>query len=149
MAHSPAPPERPRPARPGPRLGAGRTRHDLVEERQRLGTRLPYAAAFHHQHGHLAVPAAAKLDDYAVGAWMRRQRKADNLTTDQVPSSTAWTSCGAWSRTGTAPTADCSPTSPPAAPSTAPPTVPASATTRPSGLARGCASRTGPAPRAS
>ncbi|MFE0462775.1 Helicase associated domain protein [Kitasatospora sp. NPDC058965] len=43
-----------------------------------------YAAAFHHQHGHLAVPATAKLDDYAVGAWMRRQRKAGNLTTDQI-----------------------------------------------------------------
>ncbi|GAA1992822.1 DEAD/DEAH box helicase [Kitasatospora viridis] len=43
-----------------------------------------YAAAFHHQHGHLAIPATAKLDDYAVGAWMRRQRKADNLTKDQV-----------------------------------------------------------------
>lgn len=43
-----------------------------------------YAAAFHHQHGHLAIPAAAKLDDYAVGAWMRRQRKADNLTVDQA-----------------------------------------------------------------
>ncbi|MFI5648993.1 Helicase associated domain protein [Kitasatospora sp. NPDC051705] len=43
-----------------------------------------YAAAFHHQHGHLAIPATAKLDDYAVGAWMRRQRKADNLTADQV-----------------------------------------------------------------
>ncbi|MER7757893.1 Helicase associated domain protein [Kitasatospora sp. NPDC097643] len=43
-----------------------------------------YAAAFHHQHGHLAIPATAKLDDYAVGAWMRRQRKADNLTKHQV-----------------------------------------------------------------
>ncbi|MFJ2864133.1 Helicase associated domain protein [Kitasatospora sp. NPDC087314] len=43
-----------------------------------------YAAAFHLQHGHLAIPATAKLDDYAVGAWMRRQRKAENLTTDQV-----------------------------------------------------------------
>ncbi|MFE5586364.1 Helicase associated domain protein [Kitasatospora sp. NPDC056531] len=43
-----------------------------------------YAAAFHHQHGHLAIPATAKLDDYAVGAWMRRQRKAENLTKDQV-----------------------------------------------------------------
>ncbi|MGV9269554.1 Helicase associated domain protein [Kitasatospora sp. NPDC003701] len=43
-----------------------------------------YAAAFHHQHGHLAIPATAKLDDYAVGAWMRRQRKADNLTKDQT-----------------------------------------------------------------
>nr|BFD96353.1 DEAD/DEAH box helicase [Kitasatospora sp. Xyl93] len=43
-----------------------------------------YTAAFHHQHGHLAIPATAKLDDYAVGAWMRRQRKADNLTKDQV-----------------------------------------------------------------
>ncbi|MFI9365947.1 Helicase associated domain protein [Kitasatospora sp. NPDC053057] len=43
-----------------------------------------YAAAFHHQHGHLAIPATAKLDDYAVGAWMRRQRKAAGLTKDQV-----------------------------------------------------------------
>ncbi|WP_073818250.1 DEAD/DEAH box helicase [Kitasatospora sp. CB01950] len=43
-----------------------------------------YAAAFHRRHGHLAIPATAKLDDYAVGAWMRRQRKAENLTADQV-----------------------------------------------------------------
>ncbi|WP_052509501.1 DEAD/DEAH box helicase [Kitasatospora griseola] len=43
-----------------------------------------YAKAFHRQHGHLAIPATAKLDDYAVGAWMRRQRKAENLTKDQV-----------------------------------------------------------------
>ncbi|WP_195911311.1 DEAD/DEAH box helicase [Streptomyces kaniharaensis] len=43
-----------------------------------------YAAAFHHQHGHLAIPATAKLDDYAVGAWMRRQRKAAGLTAVQA-----------------------------------------------------------------
>ncbi|MFJ6385884.1 helicase associated domain-containing protein [Kitasatospora sp. NPDC092039] len=43
-----------------------------------------YAAAFHHQHGHLAIPATAKLDDYAAGAWMRRQRKAAGLTAEQV-----------------------------------------------------------------
>ncbi|MEU8927441.1 Helicase associated domain protein [Kitasatospora sp. NPDC048545] len=43
-----------------------------------------YARAFDHHHGHLAIPATAKLDDYAVGAWMRRQRKVDNLTKDQV-----------------------------------------------------------------
>ncbi|MFF2147945.1 Helicase associated domain protein [Kitasatospora sp. NPDC058190] len=43
-----------------------------------------YAAAFHRVRGHLAIPATAKLDDYAVGAWMRRQRKADNLTKDQT-----------------------------------------------------------------
>ncbi|WP_035876094.1 helicase associated domain-containing protein, partial [Kitasatospora cheerisanensis] len=43
-----------------------------------------YAAAFHRRHGHLAIPATAKLDDYAVGAWMRRQRKAENLTAAQV-----------------------------------------------------------------
>ncbi|MFD8599159.1 Helicase associated domain protein [Kitasatospora sp. NPDC059646] len=48
------------------------------------GRGFAYAKAFHHQHGHLAIPATAKLDDYAVGAWMRRQRKADNLTKDQV-----------------------------------------------------------------
>ncbi|GAA1236748.1 DEAD/DEAH box helicase [Kitasatospora nipponensis] len=45
---------------------------------------LAYAAAFHRRHGHLAIPATAKLDAYAVGAWMRRQRKAAGLTTDQV-----------------------------------------------------------------
>ncbi|MGW2376856.1 helicase associated domain-containing protein [Kitasatospora sp. NPDC001683] len=33
------------------------------------------AAVFHHQYGHLAIPATEKLDDYAVGAWMRRQRR--------------------------------------------------------------------------
>ncbi|MCC9311110.1 Helicase associated domain protein [Kitasatospora sp. RB6PN24] len=43
-----------------------------------------YAKAFHQQHGHLAIPATVKLDDYAVGAWMRRQRRADRLTKDQV-----------------------------------------------------------------
>ncbi|MGW3181749.1 Helicase associated domain protein [Kitasatospora sp. NPDC001119] len=43
-----------------------------------------YAAAFHRRHGHLAIPATAKLDDYAVGAWMRRQRKADSLDPGQV-----------------------------------------------------------------
>ncbi|MFE4973563.1 Helicase associated domain protein [Kitasatospora sp. NPDC056651] len=43
-----------------------------------------YAQAFHHRHGHLAIPATVKLDDYAVGAWMRRQRKADNLTPGQA-----------------------------------------------------------------
>ncbi|MFF8772447.1 Helicase associated domain protein [Kitasatospora sp. NPDC015120] len=43
-----------------------------------------YAAAFHRRHSHLAIPATAKLDDHAVGAWMRRQRKAENLTTDQA-----------------------------------------------------------------
>ncbi|MFE4515208.1 Helicase associated domain protein [Kitasatospora sp. NPDC056783] len=43
-----------------------------------------HAAAFHRRHGHLAIPATAKLDDHAVGAWMRRQRKAENLTKDQA-----------------------------------------------------------------
>ncbi|MFF4384589.1 Helicase associated domain protein [Kitasatospora sp. NPDC001547] len=43
-----------------------------------------YATAFHRRHGHLAIPATAKLDNYAVGAWMRRQRKAVGLTKDQV-----------------------------------------------------------------
>ncbi|MFI8456641.1 Helicase associated domain protein [Kitasatospora sp. NPDC085464] len=38
-----------------------------------------YARAFQHRHGHLAIPATAKLDGYAVGAWMRRQRRAENL----------------------------------------------------------------------
>ncbi|MFD8756881.1 helicase associated domain-containing protein [Kitasatospora sp. NPDC059577] len=39
-----------------------------------------YAKAFHHQRGHLVIPTTAKLDDYAVGAWMRRQCRVGNLT---------------------------------------------------------------------
>ncbi|MFE5584108.1 helicase associated domain-containing protein [Kitasatospora sp. NPDC056531] len=106
-----------------------------------------YARAFHRRHGHLAIPAAVKLDDYTVGAWMSRRRKADNLNPDQMAKLDAWTSCGAWSRTGTAPAAVCSSTSPPAAPSMARRTVPAARRTRPSGPARGCESRTRPTPR--
>uniref|UniRef100_UPI00343E48EA helicase associated domain-containing protein n=1 Tax=Kitasatospora sp. NPDC089797 TaxID=3155298 RepID=UPI00343E48EA len=43
-----------------------------------------YTRAWAARHGHLAVPAAEKLDGYAVGAWMRRQRKAENLITDHA-----------------------------------------------------------------
>ncbi|MEU9048627.1 MULTISPECIES: helicase associated domain-containing protein [unclassified Kitasatospora] len=43
-----------------------------------------YARAWAAHHGHLAIPATEKLDGYAVGAWMRRQRKAENLGADQV-----------------------------------------------------------------
>ncbi|MFB7667639.1 helicase associated domain-containing protein [Kitasatospora sp. NPDC056138] len=46
------------------------------------------AAAFHGVHSHLALPAA-KPDDYAVGAWMRRPRKAEKLTKDQIVMLTA------------------------------------------------------------
>ncbi|MEU9044619.1 MULTISPECIES: helicase associated domain-containing protein [unclassified Kitasatospora] len=46
-------------------------------------------AAFYRQHGHLAIPATAKLDDYAVGAWMRRQGKAASLTQEQAARLTA------------------------------------------------------------
>ncbi|MFD8708175.1 helicase associated domain-containing protein [Kitasatospora sp. NPDC059648] len=42
------------------------------------------ARAWAAHHGHLAVPAAEKLDGYAVGAWMRRQRRAENLAADQA-----------------------------------------------------------------
>jgi hypothetical protein len=42
------------------------------------------AAVFHHQHGHLAIPATARLDGYAVGAWMRRQPRAETLTPEQA-----------------------------------------------------------------
>ncbi|MER7765914.1 helicase associated domain-containing protein [Kitasatospora sp. NPDC096140] len=38
-------------------------------------TPTPVAWAAHH--GHLAIPATEKPDGYAVGAWMRRQRKAE------------------------------------------------------------------------
>ncbi|MER6301602.1 Helicase associated domain protein [Kitasatospora sp. NPDC001539] len=43
-----------------------------------------YARAWAAHHGHLAIPATEKLDGYAVGAWMRRQRKAEALTPQQV-----------------------------------------------------------------
>ncbi|MFE3878035.1 helicase associated domain-containing protein [Kitasatospora sp. NPDC059146] len=43
-----------------------------------------YARAWAGRHGHLAIPATAKLDDYAVGAWMRRQRKAAGLASVQA-----------------------------------------------------------------
>ncbi|MET9182862.1 helicase associated domain-containing protein [Kitasatospora aureofaciens] len=42
-----------------------------------------YARAWAARAGHLAIPAKATLDGYAVGSWMRRQRKADNLTDHQ------------------------------------------------------------------
>ncbi|MFJ9776121.1 helicase associated domain-containing protein [Kitasatospora sp. NPDC101157] len=42
------------------------------------------ARAWAAHHGHLAIPATEKLDGYAVGAWMRRQRKAENLGADQA-----------------------------------------------------------------
>ncbi|MFJ8478357.1 helicase associated domain-containing protein [Kitasatospora sp. NPDC094011] len=48
-----------------------------------------YARAWAVRHGHLAVPAAEKLDGYAVGAWTRRQRKADSLGPDQEARLTA------------------------------------------------------------
>ncbi|MEU4303680.1 DEAD/DEAH box helicase [Kitasatospora aureofaciens] len=43
-----------------------------------------YARAWAAHHGHLAIPATEKLDGYAVGAWMRRQRKAEALGADQA-----------------------------------------------------------------
>ncbi|MFD7451820.1 helicase associated domain-containing protein [Kitasatospora sp. NPDC059827] len=43
-----------------------------------------YARAWAGRHGHLAIPAAEKLDGYAVGAWMRRQRKAGGLASVQA-----------------------------------------------------------------
>lgn len=42
-----------------------------------------YARAWAARTGHLAIPVKETLDGYAVGAWMRRQRKADNLTGHQ------------------------------------------------------------------
>ncbi|MFF3116171.1 helicase associated domain-containing protein [Kitasatospora sp. NPDC057904] len=42
-----------------------------------------YARAWAARTGHLAIPAKETLDGYAVGAWMRRQRKAGGLTDHQ------------------------------------------------------------------
>ncbi|MEU9133743.1 helicase associated domain-containing protein [Kitasatospora sp. NPDC048540] len=41
------------------------------------------ARAWAGLHGHLAIPAAEKLDGHAVGAWMGRQRKNAKLTAEQ------------------------------------------------------------------
>ncbi|MFD9691535.1 helicase associated domain-containing protein [Kitasatospora sp. NPDC059088] len=42
-----------------------------------------YARAWAARTGHLAIPVKATLDGYAIGAWMRRQRKAAGLTDHQ------------------------------------------------------------------
>ncbi|BFV54975.1 DEAD/DEAH box helicase [Kitasatospora sp. CMC57] len=48
-----------------------------------------HARAWAETHGHLAVPAAEKLDGHAVGAWVGRQRKNTKLTADQDAKLTA------------------------------------------------------------
>ncbi|MFJ9953587.1 Helicase associated domain protein [Kitasatospora sp. NPDC091207] len=42
-----------------------------------------HARAWAETHGHLAIPAAEKLDGHAVGAWVGRQRKNPKLTAAQ------------------------------------------------------------------
>ncbi|MFF3597969.1 DEAD/DEAH box helicase [Kitasatospora indigofera] len=42
-----------------------------------------HARAWAERHGHLAIPAAEKLDGHGVGAWMGRQRKNTKLTAVQ------------------------------------------------------------------
>ncbi|MFC9330812.1 Helicase associated domain protein [Kitasatospora sp. NPDC057015] len=42
-----------------------------------------HARARAERHGHLAIPAAEKLDGHGVGAWMGRQRKNPKLTAAQ------------------------------------------------------------------
>ena len=48
-----------------------------------------HARAWAETHGHLAVPAAEKLDGHAVGAWVGRQRKNAKLTAAQDAKLTA------------------------------------------------------------
>ncbi|MER8188149.1 Helicase associated domain protein [Kitasatospora sp. NPDC094015] len=48
-----------------------------------------HARAWARTHGHLAVPAAEKLDGHAVGAWVGRQRKSTKLTAAQDAKLTA------------------------------------------------------------
>ena len=48
-----------------------------------------HARAWAALHGHLAIPAAEKLDGHAVGAWMGRQRKNTKLTAAQDAKLTA------------------------------------------------------------
>ncbi|RKE16783.1 DEAD/DEAH box helicase [Streptomyces sp. TLI_171] len=48
-----------------------------------------HARAWAQTHGHLAIPAAEKLDGHAVGAWVGRQRKNAKLTAAQDAKLTA------------------------------------------------------------
>ncbi|MET9618124.1 DEAD/DEAH box helicase [Kitasatospora indigofera] len=48
-----------------------------------------HARAWAERHGHLAIPAAEKLDGHAVGAWVGRQRKNSKLTVEQDAKLTA------------------------------------------------------------
>lgn len=48
-----------------------------------------HARAWAATHGHLAIPAAEKLDGHAVGAWAGRQRKNPKLTAEQDAKLTA------------------------------------------------------------
>ncbi|GAA1183997.1 hypothetical protein F4556_007549 [Kitasatospora gansuensis] len=48
-----------------------------------------HARAWAETHGHLAIPAAEKLDGHAVGAWAGRQRKNTKLTAAQDAKLTA------------------------------------------------------------
>ncbi|MFJ8434854.1 Helicase associated domain protein [Kitasatospora sp. NPDC094019] len=48
-----------------------------------------HARAWAEAHGHLAIPAAEKLDGHAVGAWVGRQRKNAKLTSAQDAQLTA------------------------------------------------------------
>jgi len=62
-----------------------------------------YARAFAARTGHLAIPAAEKLDGYAVGAWAGRQRRNPKLTAAQDAKLTAldalWRLEPDWNRT--------------------------------------------------
>ena len=60
------------------RLGMIWNKHDNAWERG-----FAHARAFAARTGHLAIPAQHKLDGHSTGAWMGRQRKADNLTKSQ------------------------------------------------------------------
>ncbi|MFI8085296.1 helicase associated domain-containing protein [Kitasatospora sp. NPDC086009] len=108
-----------------------------------------HASAWAAIHGHLAIPAAEKLDGHGVGAWMGRQRKNSKLTVEQDAKLTAldamWRIEPDWNRSYRRLLAYLAAV----APWTAPPTAPAATPTRPSDRVRGCASRTRPAPTGS
>ncbi|MFD0568003.1 helicase associated domain-containing protein [Kitasatospora gansuensis] len=105
-----------------------------------------HARAWAETHGHLAIPAAEKLDGHAVGAWAGRQRKNTKLTAAQDAKLTAldamWRLDPDWNRSYRRMLAYLAA----AAPSPARPTAPAARPTPRSGRARGCANRTRPAP---
>ncbi|MFC8452164.1 helicase associated domain-containing protein [Kitasatospora sp. NPDC057223] len=64
-------------------------RTNELDQLDRIWDKHAHARAWAETHGHLAIPAAEKLDGHAVGAWVGRQRKNPKLTAAQDAKLTA------------------------------------------------------------